>query len=355
MSRIEALRAKLSENKVDALIIASGINRRYVTGFSGSAGIALVSEKEALFITDFRYVEQAKEQAKGFEIIQHTGPITEELAKQIERLGVKYVGFEKTHVTYSTFEAYKAAVTSAQLVPVGGIVEGLRLYKDEAEISVMKEAAKIADAAFEHIITFIKPGVREIDVSNELEFFMRKQGAISSSFDIIVASGYRSALPHGVASDKVINEGELVTLDYGAYYQGYCSDITRTLAVGEISDELRKIYDTVFEAQKRGMEGIKAGITGIQADALTRDYIKEQGYGEYFGHSTGHGLGMEVHEAPGLSFKSDTVLEPGMVVTVEPGIYIPNVGGTRIEDDILITKEGNESFTSSPKELITLG
>ncbi|KGA97913.1 peptidase M24 [Alkalihalobacillus alcalophilus ATCC 27647 = CGMCC 1.3604] len=355
MKRIEALRGKLAENQIDALVVASGVNRRYMTGFSGSAGIALISEKEAVFITDFRYVEQAKEQAKGFEIIQHTGPITEELAKQIERIGAKSVGFEKAHVTYSSFEAYKEAISSAKLVPVGGLVESLRMYKDEEEIKIMKEAAQIADAAFEHILTYIKPGVKEIDVSNELEFFMRKQGAISSSFDIIVASGHRSALPHGVASEKVIETGELVTLDYGAYYKGYCSDITRTLAIGEISDELRQIYETVFYAQKLGMEGIKAGITGIEGDALTRDYIKEQGYGEYFGHSTGHGLGMEVHEAPGLSFKSDIVLEPGMVVTVEPGIYIPNVGGTRIEDDILITKDGNESFTSSPKELITLG
>jgi Xaa-Pro aminopeptidase len=183
---------------------------------------------------------------------------------------------------------------------------------------------------------------------------MRKNGAISSSFDIIVASGYRSALPHGVASDKVIEKGDFVTLDFGAYYKGYCSDITRTFAVGEPSDELKKIYSTVLKAQLRGMNGIKPGMTGKEADALTRDYIKEQGYGEYFGHSTGHGLGMEVHEGPALSFRSDTALEQGMVVTVEPGIYVAGLGGVRIEDDIVITETGNESLTHSPKELIIL-
>src|SRR5690606_7772272 len=179
-------------------------------------------------------------------------------------------------------------------------------------------------------------------------------GATSSSFDIIVASGYRSALPHGVASDKVIEKGDFVTLDFGAYYKGYCSDITRTVAVGNPSDELKHIYDVVLEAQLRGMAGIKAGITGKEADALTRDYITEKGYGENFGHSTGHGLGMEVHEQPALSFRSDTVLEPGMIVTCEPGIYIAGLGGVRIEDDVVVRKDCNESLTFSKKDLIIL-
>ena len=239
-------------------------------------------------------------------------------------------------------------------MPTSGIVEKLRLIKTDDEISILKDAVKIADDAFQHILGYIKPGVKEIDVSNELEFFMRKQGATSSSFDIIVASGYRSALPHGVASEKEIQSGELVTLDFGALYKGYCSDITRTVAVGEISDELKEIYDTVLQAQLKGMEGIKAGITGKEADALTRDYIKEKGYGEYFGHSTGHGLGLDVHEGPGLSFRSEVPLEERMVVTVEPGIYVPNVGGCRIEDDTIVTTTGNERLSQSTKELITL-
>lgn len=233
-------------------------------------------------------------------------------------------------------------------------MENLRLIKTEEERSILKQAAQIADDAFTHIQNYIRPGVKEIDISNELEFFMRKQGAASSSFDIIVASGYRAALPHGVASDKEIQSDELVTMDYGALFNGYCSDITRTVAVGDISSELQAIYNTVLEAQLRGVDGIKPGLTGKEADALTRDYIKEQGYGDYFGHSTGHGLGMEVHEAPSLSFRSDKKLEEGMVVTVEPGIYIPNVGGCRIEDDIIMTSSGNERLTKAPKELIQL-
>ncbi|MFV8827952.1 M24 family metallopeptidase [Alkalihalobacterium sp. APHAB7] len=354
MERLQNLRATFKEQGIDGLLIASPYNRRYMTNFTGTAGVALVSEKEAKFITDFRYVEQAQTQAAGFEVVQHTGPIFEEVAKQAQNMGISQLGFESDHTTYQTFEIYKKQV-QGNLIPVSGVVEKLRLIKDEREIKIITAAAEIADAAFDHITKYIRPGLTELDVANELEFFMRKQGAASSSFDIIVASGLRSALPHGVASDKVIEKGELVTLDFGAYYQGYCSDITRTLAVGQISDELRRIYDTVLEAQKRGMDGIKPGLTGKQADALTRDYITEQGYGEYFGHSTGHGLGMEVHEGPSLSTKSDTILEPGMIVTVEPGIYISGVGGTRIEDDTLITEDGNRSFTKSTKELLFVG
>ncbi|MFC4558785.1 M24 family metallopeptidase [Virgibacillus kekensis] len=353
MEKLNKLRKSLGENDIDAILITSPINRRYITGFTGTAGAVIVSQEHALFITDFRYIEQANEQAEGFEVIEHKKIIHEEIKDQLDRIKVQRLGFEQDHVTYSTFGQYNELFTT-ELVPVSGIVEELRLVKTEDELTVMRQAAKIADDAFEHIKEFIKPGVREIDVSNELEFFMRKQGATSSSFDIIVASGYRSALPHGVASDKKIESGELVTLDYGALYNGYCSDITRTVAVGEINDKLRTIYNTVLEAQLRGVEGTKAGITGKEADALTRDYIKEKGYGDYFGHSTGHGLGMEVHEGPGLSFRSDKKLEKNMVVTVEPGIYVPNVGGCRIEDDIVITETGNERLTNSSKELFVL-
>ncbi|PKR78969.1 Xaa-Pro dipeptidase [Halalkalibacillus sediminis] len=353
MEKLTKLRELLTKNDLDGLLITSGQNRRYMTGFTGTAGVVLVTQDKAKFITDFRYTVQAKEQVHGYEIVEHKGPIHNEVSEQIDQLDIKKLGFEKNDMTYNTYETYKQAI-NAEFIPVGGLVEELRLVKTEEELTIMKEAAKIADAAFEYIQTVIKPGVKEIDVSNELEFFMRRQGATSSSFDIIVASGYRSALPHGVASEKVIESGELVTLDFGALYKGYCSDITRTVAVGPIDDKLKEIYDVVLEAQLRGMKGTKAGMTGKEADALTRDYIKEKGYGEYFGHSTGHGLGMDVHEGPGLSFRSETVLKPGMVVTVEPGIYVPNVGGCRIEDDTVITEDGNEPLNFSTKELITL-
>lgn len=353
MEKITKLRSAFNEAGIDGILLTNEYSRRYMTNFTGTAGVVLISNERALFITDFRYVEQAGKQAVGYEIVQHTGPILDEVAKQVKELGIQKLGFEQDTLTYSSYVAHKEAV-EAEFIPTSGLVEKLRLIKTDSEIKILKEAAQIADAAFEHILSFIRPGVSEIEVSNELEFFMRKQGATSSSFDIIVASGLRSALPHGVASEKVIEKGDFVTLDFGAYYKGYCSDITRTIAVGEPSDKLKEIYSVVLEAQLRGVNGIKAGLTGREADALTRDYITEKGYGEYFGHSTGHGVGLEIHEAPGLASRSETVLEPGMVVTVEPGIYIPGVGGVRIEDDIIVTSEGNEVITKSPKELIIL-
>lgn len=352
--KLDKIRNRFKELSIDGLLITSEYNRIYMTGFTGTSGIALISEDKAVFMTDFRYTEQAAKQVKEYEIVQHTGPLSEEVAQLVSKLGIKKLGFEQDHLTYQEYSNYKKVLNSVEFIPVSGAVEKLRLIKSPAEIKILKEAAEIADAAYKHILTFVKPGVREIDVSNELEFFMRKNGAVSSSFDIIVASGYRSALPHGVASEKEIEKGDFVTLDFGAYYKGYCSDITRTFAVGQPSDELKKIYSIVLEAQLRGMKGIKPGMTGKEADALTRDYISEHGYGEYFGHSTGHGLGMEVHEGPALSYRSDTILQPGMVVTVEPGIYIPDLGGVRIEDDTVITENGNESLTHSSKELIIL-
>ncbi|MRX72584.1 M24 family metallopeptidase [Bacillus lacus] len=354
MMVLEKLQGSLKDLQVDGLLVTSDVNRRYLTGFTGTAGVALVSGEKAAFLTDFRYVKQAEEQIKDFQIIEHKRPLIEEAAAAAKQMGIGRLGFEQDHLTYSTYKAYEKEMSGIELVPVSGAVEKLRLIKSPSEIKILKEAAEIADAAFQHILKFIQPGLKEVEVANELEFFMRKNGAASSSFDMIVASGIRSALPHGVASSKVIEKGDFVTLDFGAYYKGYCSDITRTISVGEPKDELKKIYETVLKAQLLGMEGIKPGMTGREADALTRDYITEKGYGEYFGHSTGHGLGMEVHEGPALSVKSDTVLEPGMVVTVEPGIYVAGLGGVRIEDDTVITEYGNESLTASPKELIIL-
>ncbi|MGX6442715.1 M24 family metallopeptidase [Neobacillus sp. K501] len=353
MEKLEKLRSSFSANGIDGMLITSPYNRRYMTNFTGSAGVVLISADKAQFITDFRYVEQASKQCLGFEIVKHTGTIPEEVAIQAKKLGIQKLGFEADDLTFSTYREYENELES-ELIPVSGLIEKLRLIKTDAEIKILKVAADIADAAYKHILDFIRPGKTELEVSNELEFFMRKAGATSSSFDIIVASGHRSALPHGVASDKVIETGDFVTLDYGAYYNGYVSDITRTVAVGEPDAKLKEIYEIVLEAQLKGMAGIKPGMTGKEADALTRDYISEKGYGDYFGHSTGHGIGLEVHEGPSLSVRSDTILEPGMIVTVEPGIYIPGLGGVRIEDDTVITKDHNEALTHSTKELIIL-
>ncbi|MFD1850599.1 M24 family metallopeptidase [Oceanobacillus bengalensis] len=353
MEKLKKLKTALEANELDAIIVSSPFNRRYITGFTGTAGVAIISKTDNRFITDFRYTEQATTQAQEFQVIEHKQQIELEIKDQLKKMQVKRVGFEKDYVTFTAFETYKA-LFEVELIPVSGLIEEIRMIKTSEELDTMKKAAKIADDAFLHIRSFIKPGVKEIEISNELEFFMRRQGATSSSFDTIVASGVRSALPHGVASDKEIKSGELVTLDYGALFEGYCSDITRTVAVGEISSELRNIYNTVLEANIRGIKGIKPGITGVEADALTRDYITEKGYGEYFGHSTGHGVGLEVHEGPSLSTRSKSTLEPGMIVTVEPGIYIAGLGGCRIEDDVVVTEDGNERLTFAPKELIQL-
>ncbi|WP_428909087.1 M24 family metallopeptidase [Niallia sp. Krafla_26] len=353
MERIEKIVSALEEQGLDGILITSPYNRRYASHFTGTAGTVLISRSKAVFITDFRYVEQAEKQCIGYEIVRQKGSMTEEIANKITELGIKKLGFEQDYVTFSTYKEYESSFKT-ELIPVSGIIEKLRLIKSGSEIKILKEAARIADAAFDHIIKFIQPGITELEVSNELEFFMRKAGATSSSFDTIVASGVRSALPHGVATDKVIENGEFVTLDFGAYYQGYASDITRTIAVGNPSDQLKEIYQIVLNAQLRGLNGLKPGMSGKEADDLTRDYINEKGYGEYFGHSTGHGIGLEIHEGPNLSMKSEYTLEPGMVVTVEPGIYIAGLGGVRIEDDTLITDKGNERLTYSTKELIIL-
>jgi Xaa-Pro aminopeptidase len=353
MEKLEKLRADLSAKGIDGILITSPYNRRYISNFTGTAGVVLISKDKALFITDFRYIEQATKQCQGYEIIKFASSIPEEVANQVQTLGIQKLGVEEEYLTLASFKTFEKEIP-AELVPVTGLIEKLRLIKTDTEIKIIKGAADIADAAFKHILEFIRPGKTELEISNELEFFMRRAGATSSSFNTIVASGYRSALPHGVASDKVIEAGDFVTLDFGAYYKGYVSDITRTVAVGEPAAKLKEIYEIVLDAQLRGMAGIKPGITGKEADALTRDFITEKGYGEYYGHSTGHGIGLEVHEGPALSSRSEIVLEAGMVVTCEPGIYIAGLGGVRIEDDTLITQDGNEALTHAPKELIIL-
>jgi Xaa-Pro aminopeptidase len=351
--RVQALREKMAEQGISALLISNPYNRRYISGFTGTAGYVVVTETEKLFFTDFRYIEQAGEQAPHFRIIKHEQKPILSIKAELERLKINRLGIEQNHIVHSQFLSFAEDLSPLELVGVEGLVEGLRLYKDDNEIKIMYEAAKIADSAYEHILSFVRPGLTEREVAIELEFFMRKQGAKQSSFDIIVASGYRSALPHGVASDKVIGSGEFVTLDFGALYQGYCSDLTRTFIVGPATDRHREIYQIVLDAQLNGLN-LRKGMTGKEADALTRDLISKHGYGDQFGHSTGHGLGMEVHEAPSLAPRSETVLQPGMVVTVEPGIYIPGFGGVRIEDDVVIREEGIEILTRSSKDLVII-
>ncbi|EEM46562.1 Xaa-Pro peptidase family protein [Bacillus cereus] len=351
--RITNIQKQLHNYGIDGLLITKKENRQYATNFSGSAGVVLIAAHKAIFITDFRYVDQAKTEIKAAEIIMHKGNLEEEVANQVSKLKIQKLGIEDNNMTLQQFKKLQKYIHT-EMVPVCEIIEDIRLIKDTSEIETMKIAATIADEAFHHIVTFLKPGISETDVRDELEFFMRKKGATSSSFQIIVASGVRSSLPHGVASNKIIERGDIVTLDFGALYDGYCSDITRTVAIGEPSEEFQKIYNVVREALKRGTEAIKPGETAKSIDDITRNYITEHGYGQYFGHSTGHGLGLEIHEPLRLSQESKATLQEGMVVTVEPGIYIPNWGGCRIEDDIVITKDGYDVITKSNRELIII-
>ncbi|MGZ9586140.1 M24 family metallopeptidase [Paenibacillus marinisediminis] len=352
-SRVQRLRAAMANNGLEAMWIASGINRRYMTGFTGSAGFVLITKDRAVLLTDFRYMTQAPQQAKDFEVVEHA-KVSDTLKGLLSDMGIQKMGIEQEHMSYATFKELQQDLNPIELVGTSGLVEDIRMIKDEDELRIMREAADLADRTFSHILGYLKPGVSELDIALEMEFFMRKNGATSSSFDTIVASGERSALPHGVASDRIIQGNEFIKLDFGALYKGYCSDITRTVVLGKPSDKHKEIYNIVLESQLYALEHIRPEMTGREADALARDIITKHGYGPNFGHSLGHGLGMEVHESPRLSKAGDTVLTPGMTVTVEPGIYVPGFGGVRIEDDIVITENGIEIITHSTKDLLVL-
>lgn len=352
--RVAKLREKMQAKGLQAMLVASPVNRRYLTGFTGSAGYVLITQTQSYLLTDFRYMTQAPQQAAGYQVVEHGSKVTDTVKELLGSEGITALGFEQEHVTYAVFSAYTEQLKPVSLVPVSGMIEELRMYKDSEELKAMQRAADLADATFSHVLSIVETGKTEREIDLQMEMFMRKGGATGSSFDTIVASGERSALPHGVASDRVIQGNEFITFDFGALLDGYCSDLTRTIALGTPDPKLKEIYDIVLEAQLHALDGIKPGMTGREADALARDVITKYGYGEYFGHSTGHGLGMEVHESPRLSKLSDDVLKPGMVVTVEPGIYLPGLGGVRIEDDIVITETGIHILTSSSKEYTVL-
>lgn len=351
-NRVVKLRAEMKAANLDAIILFKPQNRRYLSAFTGSAGYVVLTENKNLFITDFRYTEQATEQCQGFEIIKHTKEYT--IYDILNETGIENIGFEEDFVTVKTINEFKKNCNAIEFKPLEGMIEGLRIIKDEAEVEILAKAAAIADDGFKHILNFIKPGMTEREVSLELEFFMKKQGATGLSFESIVASGVRSSLPHGVASNKVIEDGDFITLDFGAIYDGYGSDMTRTIVVGKANDRQKEIYNTVLKAQEAVLKEIKPGMKGKEVDAIARQIIIDAGYGDNFGHGLGHGVGLEVHEAPTLSPIGETVLEVGMVVTDEPGIYIPEFGGVRIEDLLVITEDGCKILSKSPKELIEL-
>ncbi|BFT71297.1 M24 family metallopeptidase [Paenibacillus sp. P36] len=352
--RIERLRKVMQEQNLPAVLITNAYNRTYVSGFTGSSGYVLITLDRAILLTDFRYMTQAPQQAKLFEVVEHQAKVMETVKGLLNQQGITQLAFEQGDVSYGDFLGYQAALPGIELLPTAKLVEGIRMVKDDVELQVMQEAADLADQTFSHILSYIKPGVKELDIALEIEMFIRKNGGTSTSFETIVASGERSALPHGKASDRVLQINEFVKLDFGAYYKGYCSDITRTVMLGKPTDKHKEIYDIVLEAQLNCLANLKPGITGREGDAYARDVIVKHGYGDYFGHSTGHGLGMEVHESPRLAKTEDTILTPGMVVTVEPGIYLPGFGGVRIEDDAVITDTGIKILTSSTKDFLII-
>ncbi|CAD2075429.1 putative peptidase [Jeotgalicoccus aerolatus] len=348
MIKFDKIQQLLERESLDALLVMSAENRRYLSEFTGSSGALIITKESRFLMSDFRYKAQGAEQAEEFEFILQEKGLLESIVSFMNSKGLKRIGFEGEHVNYNT---YSQLSKSFDVVPLTGEVEKIRLIKTDEELDLIIKACEIADQSYEYILTYVKAGMTELEVKNELEAHMTSLGASGPSFDTIVASGHRGALPHGVASDKVIEDGDMVTLDFGAWYKGYASDITRTFAVGSVSPEMEEIYNIVLESQLKSLDEIKAGMTGKEADSIARDVISAKGHGEHFGHSLGHGLGLEVHELPGLSQKSTMTLEPGMVITIEPGIYVDGLGGVRIEDDAVVTEKGLKKLTHSSKKL----
>lgn len=351
--RVENLRKLMSHQDLPAFLVTSPYNLRYLTNFTGTTGLALITLDKAFFVTDFRYMEQASQQAKDYEIVQNVGPIFQEVARLLGENKIDEVAFEEEQVSFATYGMLQD-LFPCDLTPISGMIESLREVKDEEEIAITKKATSISDAAFQHILKFIKPGLSEIEIANELDFYMRSLGASGVSFDTIVASGFRSAMPHGVASKKQVALGDMITLDFGCYYEGYVSDMTRTFALGDPGDELKEVYQIVLAANQAVIAAAKAGTTGEKLDKIARKVIGDAGYGKAFGHGLGHGIGLEIHEGPAVSKTNQTPFVTGNIITDEPGIYLPGLGGVRIEDDLLILPKGNEVLTQAPKEFIIL-
>ncbi len=351
--RLQHLREQLKKHSLEAILITHPANRFYLSGFDGSNGVLLIGQDEALLFTDFRYLEQAEKQAPHFTLSPWKAKLSEAVATHIAAAGWSALAFEEEQVTYALYRELREGLT-VDLLPQKGLVEELRAVKSEAEVEILRRGAAVMDEAFDYLCGLLKPGLTEQEAALELEFFLRRRGSTETLFNYIVASGERGSLPHGIASSKPMERGELVTVDFTGTFDAYATDMTRTVALGEPGPRAREVYEAVRLAQQKAREQIRPGMTGIEADALAREPIKEAGFGEYFGHGLGHGLGLEVHEAPTLSPRSETALLPGMVVTIEPGIYIPGWGGVRIEDMMLITTGGAEPLTRCARELVVI-
>lgn len=354
---IKKLQSLLKEkgNNYCALII-SPENRRYFTGFESSDGFLIVSSDHSVFITDGRYIEAAKNRISNCEV-KLLGKTYPQISETLAEMNCKHLLVESTRMTVSTYNSLKGVLKSTTVSTdstLDAIINSIRSIKSENEIESVKKAQKIAEDAFQHILKFIKVGVTEKEIALELDFFMLRNGGEALSFETIAVSGKNSSMPHGVPSHKKIENGDFITMDFGTVINGYHSDMTRTIAVGFATDEMKIVYDTVLKAQQNCLENIKAGVSCKDGDMFARKIINDSGYGKYFIHSTGHGVGVEIHEFPNLSPASDSILKKGNLVTVEPGIYIPGKFGVRIEDMALVTENGCCNLTNAPKDLIIL-
>lgn len=345
------LRDEIASRDLDAILVTDRTNVRYLSGFTGSYAVLVLTCDAAYLLTDSRYTEQAAHETYGCTVEEIDLGFVAGVADLMARLDAAVIGFEETSLTYAEWRELNESISGAELLPVENLVAKFRMVKDEDEIATIREAAVLADRAFHHVSSTIRPGMTERELALEIDYFMRRNGAEEVAFETIVAEGDRSALPHAKPTDRAIREGEFIIMDFGARCGGYHSDITRTLLLGRADERRQKVYDIVLEAQRLAIAAIRPGLQGWQIDAAARDYISAQGYGEYFGHGLGHGLGLDVHDGRILTRKSEIVLRPGMVVTVEPGIYIPGWGGVRIEDDVLVTDSGCETLTQSPRLL----
>lgn len=359
--RLEKVRRQLAAAGLDGLFVTGATNRRYLSGFTGSAGALLLTAERAVLLTDARYTQQAEAEAPAYKLVIHRpGQLWQALAHELAAGGCKSLGFEAQHMTVAQFETAReqllagSSLPELDLQPTENLVEQLRQVKDDAEISLIRRAAALTDAALSELLADLQPGVSELELAVELEFKLKRAGAQSLAFPIIVVSGPRSALPHGQPSQRRLRAGDFVTIDVGCVWQGYASDLTRTIVVGEPTARHVEVYETVLAAQLAGLAAVKPGVTGRTVDAAARKVIEAAGYGQYFGHGLGHGVGLDVHEGPRLAWTSQQVLQPGMVVTVEPGIYLPDWGGVRIEDLVLVTETGHEILSPGiTKQLLT--
>ncbi|GIW08856.1 MAG: peptidase M24 [Dehalococcoidia bacterium] len=350
--RLQRVRSALADQNLPALLVSGDENRRYLSGFTGSAGHLLITPDQAVLLTDFRYIEQATEQAPDFHVRKLEGGLAKELPALRRDFGLDRLGFESNSLTYLQWDQLNAVAKECELalVPTNGIVERIRMIKDAQELATIARAVAIADSAVEAVSHWLRPGMTEAQVAWEIERHMREAGAEGMAFDVIVGSGPRGALPHAHPSAKTIAEGEPIVLDLGCIVDGYRSDLTRTICVGEPDPFYLEIYDIVLRAQRAAEMQIRPGMKGGEADKIARDLIAEAGYGKQFGHSLGHGIGLQTHEAPFVRPEGEDVLAPGMVFSVEPGIYLPGQFGVRIEDLVVLEEDGVRVLSQAPKE-----